>query len=229
VNKAIARPAQGAARLSAASKLAFIEAVLAAVTLAGASQVGVEWLGKHLGVKQVAIAIADSNADSNKKTGSRLTVTASRGLEPSALGELDLPIDLGSVRGAFASRRCKAFAIRRPGRSDGEPIGVLLLGGVAPVVRDPTFEWGLGVLARRLVDLRDLRDPEAASSARSQRFANLSHELRTPLNAILGYTSMLLQGVSGPLPPAVSRQLSRVDSNAKQLLTIINDVVVSSR
>jgi signal transduction histidine kinase len=221
VIKAIARPSTGHARLPAASKLAFVEALLTADTLDGASQLGVDWLAEHLGVKQVAIAIADF-----ENPGSRLTVTATRGLEASALGVLDVPLDLRSVRGAFASRRCKALPIQRSGRSDREPIGVVLVGGV---VRDPAFEWVLGALATRLVDLRDLRGLEAASSARSQRFANLSHELRTPLNAILGYTSMLLQGVSGPLPPAVLRQLSRVDSNAKQLLTIINDVVVSSR
>ena len=221
--KAIARPSKGHARLSATSKLAFVEALVAADTLDGASQLGVEWLAKHLGVEQVAIAIADF-----EKPGARLTVTASRGVEASALGELDLSLDLGSVRSAFGSRRCKAIPIRRPGPSDREPIGVVLLGGV---VRDPAFAWAVGALARRLADLRDLRGLEAASSAsaRSQRFANMSHELRTPLNAILGFTSMLLQGVSGPLPPAVLRQLSRVDANAKQLLTIINDVVVSSR
>jgi signal transduction histidine kinase len=221
VNKAIARRSKGHARLSATSKLAFVEVLLAADTLDGASQLGVEWLADHLGVKQVAIAIADF-----EKPSSRLTLTASLGLDASALGELHLSLDLGSVRSAFASRRCKAFPLQPSGRSDREPIGLVLLGGF---VRDPAFEWLLGVLARRLGDLRRLRGLEAASSARSQLFSNMSHELRTPLNAVLGYTSMLLQGVSGPLPPPVMRQLSRVDANAKQLLTIINDVLDVSR
>ncbi len=42
---------------------------------------------------------------------------------------------------------------------------------------------------------------EQASALKSQFLANMSHEFRTPLNAILGYTSMLLKGVSGPLAP----------------------------
>src|SRR6267378_2285907 len=42
---------------------------------------------------------------------------------------------------------------------------------------------------------------EQASQLKSQFLANMSHEFRTPLNAILGYTSMLLQGVSGDMPP----------------------------
>ena len=50
----------------------------------------------------------------------------------------------------------------------------------------------------------------------------MSHEFRTPLNAILGYTSMLLAGVSGELQPP--QKLQRVDSNGRHLLSIINDI-----
>ena len=57
----------------------------------------------------------------------------------------------------------------------------------------------------------------------------MSHEFRTPLNAILGYTSMMLQGVSGPLPANLTRQLSRIDSNGRHLLTIINDILDIAR
>jgi PAS domain S-box-containing protein len=76
---------------------------------------------------------------------------------------------------------------------------------------------------------RQALELEAASSAKSQFLANMSHEFRTPLNAILGYTNMLLQGVTGPLPQPVGRQLQRVDSNAKHLLTIINDILDIAR
>jgi PAS domain S-box-containing protein len=92
-------------------------------------------------------------------------------------------------------------------------------------VRDATAELVRQneLLQRQAIEL------EAASSAKSQFLANMSHEFRTPLNAILGYTSMILQGVSGPLSPAVERQLRRVDSNAKHLLTIINDILDIAR
>ncbi len=70
---------------------------------------------------------------------------------------------------------------------------------------------------------------EAASSAKSLFLANMSHEFRTPLNAILGYTSMMLQGVSGPLPAKLNRQLLRIDSNGRHLLTIINDILDIAR
>jgi PAS domain S-box-containing protein len=70
---------------------------------------------------------------------------------------------------------------------------------------------------------------EQASAAKSQFLANMSHEFRTPLNAILGYTSLLLQGVSGELGTQQERNLSRVDSNARHLLAIINDILDISR
>jgi PAS domain S-box-containing protein len=70
---------------------------------------------------------------------------------------------------------------------------------------------------------------EQASALKSQFLANMSHEFRTPLNAILGYTSMLLQGVAGELPPAARRHLGRVDSSARHLLALINDILDISR
>jgi signal transduction histidine kinase len=57
----------------------------------------------------------------------------------------------------------------------------------------------------------------------------MSHEFRTPLNAMLGYTSMLLQGVAGPVDPPVKRQLGRIESNGRHLLTIINEILDISR
>jgi PAS domain S-box-containing protein len=70
---------------------------------------------------------------------------------------------------------------------------------------------------------------EQASALKSQFLANMSHEFRTPLNAMLGYTSMLLQGVAGHLEPPVKRQLSRIESNGRHLLTIINEILDISR
>src|SRR5262247_4848319 len=79
------------------------------------------------------------------------------------------------------------------------------------------------LLRRQAIEL------EQASALKSQFLANMSHEFRTPLNAILGYTSMLLKGVTGELTPHQRRNLERVDSNAHHLLAIINDILDISR
>jgi len=70
---------------------------------------------------------------------------------------------------------------------------------------------------------------EQASALKSQFLANMSHEFRTPLNAILGYTSMLQQGVAGPIEGPVKRHLARVASNGQHLLSIINEILDISR
>jgi signal transduction histidine kinase len=70
---------------------------------------------------------------------------------------------------------------------------------------------------------------EQASALKSQFLANMSHEFRTPLNAILGYTSMLLKGVSGGLSAQQRRNLERIDSNSQHLLSIINDILDITR
>ncbi|HUF79383.1 MAG TPA: ATP-binding protein [Thermoanaerobaculia bacterium] len=70
---------------------------------------------------------------------------------------------------------------------------------------------------------------EHASAMKSQFLANVSHELRTPLHAIVGYTSVLLEGMAGPLAESQQEKLKRVDSNASHLLAIINDLLDLSR
>jgi signal transduction histidine kinase len=79
------------------------------------------------------------------------------------------------------------------------------------------------LLRRQAIEL------EQASRLKSQFLANMSHEFRTPLNAILGYSHMMLQGVAGDLSPAAKRQLQRIDSNGRHLLTIINEILDITR
>jgi PAS domain S-box-containing protein len=70
---------------------------------------------------------------------------------------------------------------------------------------------------------------EQASALKSQFLANMSHEFRTPLNAILGYTQMLLNGVSGPISDHQRKSLTRIDSNSRHLLALINDILDITR
>ncbi len=76
---------------------------------------------------------------------------------------------------------------------------------------------------------RQALELEQASDAKSRFLANMSHELRTPLNAVLGYTELLLRGAFGELNAKQSTKLERVDSNARHLLSIINDLLDIAR
>jgi len=63
---------------------------------------------------------------------------------------------------------------------------------------------------------------ESASRAKSAFLANMSHEIRTPMNAIIGLTHLLRR--ADPTPKQ-DEQLQKIDSSAKHLLSIINDIL----
>src|SRR5262249_49467704 len=63
---------------------------------------------------------------------------------------------------------------------------------------------------------------EIASQHKSQFVANMSHELRTPLAAILGYAELIQEGFYGPLSDKALESLTRIRSNGKHLLGLIN-------
>ena len=64
---------------------------------------------------------------------------------------------------------------------------------------------------------------------KSQFLASMSHELRTPMNSIIGFTSLLRQGITGPVNAEQRHQLEIVQSSARHLLTLINDLLDVSR
>jgi len=66
---------------------------------------------------------------------------------------------------------------------------------------------------------------ERASQAKDRFLATMSHELRTPLNAIIGFTGTLLMKLPGPLNAEQEKQLGTVQSSAKHLLSLINDLL----
>jgi len=70
---------------------------------------------------------------------------------------------------------------------------------------------------------------ERANQAKDRFLATMSHELRTPLNAIIGFTGLILMKLPGPLTSDQEKQLGMVQSSAKHLLSLINDLLDLAR
>lgn len=154
----------------------------------------------------------------------------------------------GNVRDMEAQFRTKTGAVL-DGLVSGEPI---VLGDnfcLLTIIRDITERKKAEEQIRRLND--DLRrhadvleqrvaertaelavameKAQAADRIKSAFLATMSHELRTPLNSIIGFTGILLQGLAGPLNTEQHKQLTMVQSSARHLLALINDVLDISK
>jgi signal transduction histidine kinase len=70
---------------------------------------------------------------------------------------------------------------------------------------------------------------ERAMAARSRFYASMSHELRTPINAVLGYSTLLLENIYGPLNEKQTEGITRTHKAAKHLLELVNDVLDLSK
>lgn len=70
---------------------------------------------------------------------------------------------------------------------------------------------------------------ERATQAKSAFLARMSHELRTPLNSIIGFSSLLVQGMAGPLTGEQQAQIGTINSAGHHLLSIIGDLLDQSR
>jgi signal transduction histidine kinase len=92
-------------------------------------------------------------------------------------------------------------------------------------------------LARAMTELKALNDElaerqlelERAMAARSRFYASMSHELRTPINAVLGYSTLLLENIYGPLNEKQTEGITRTHKAAKHLLELVNDVLDLSK
>jgi PAS domain S-box-containing protein len=83
---------------------------------------------------------------------------------------------------------------------------------------------------QRTTELAGEKDrAETADRLKSVFLTTMSHELRTPLNAIIGFCGLLLQQMAGPINQEQSSQLELVNSSARHLLALINDILDMSK
>lgn len=94
---------------------------------------------------------------------------------------------------------------------------------IQAIIRDVTERKKAEKLEKENIKLQEL------DKLKSMFIASMSHELRTPLNSIIGFTGIILQGMTGELTEEQIRQLTIVKNSANHLLSLINDVIDLSK
>lgn len=106
------------------------------------------------------------------------------------------------------------------------------------VILTNSFNEMLSEIDARNIQLRKQYDElakakelaESANKAKSQFLANISHELRTPLNAVIGFSSILMNQLFGPLGDQKYLEYAKdINSSGAHLLDIINDILDLSK
>ncbi|PIP87197.1 hypothetical protein COW81_01420 [Candidatus Campbellbacteria bacterium CG22_combo_CG10-13_8_21_14_all_36_13] len=80
--------------------------------------------------------------------------------------------------------------------------------------------WDYALLYKKIKEVDQMKD-EFISMA--------SHELRTPVTAIRGYASLILEGSFGEVNEEVKKSLSNINSSAKRLNLLVEDLLEVSR
>jgi len=81
-----------------------------------------------------------------------------------------------------------------------------------------------------MIDVREKNAQlEEASQAKSRFLAGMSHELRTPLNAIIGFSELMLDGMTGNLNDDQRDCLNDILHGGRHLLGMINNVLDLSK
>ncbi|HEU4321680.1 MAG TPA: ATP-binding protein [Roseiflexaceae bacterium] len=85
-------------------------------------------------------------------------------------------------------------------------------------------------VAQRTQELREaLALAQQADKLKGQFLASVSHELRTPLNAIIGFSTLMLDELDGPITEMQREDLKTINENGRFLLHMINDLLDLAR
>src|SRR5262249_52360959 len=174
-----------------------------------------ESIGPSAVIEGRTIQVADTLAEADKYPESR-----SRALQQGWRTALAVPlVHAGEAIGVIFIRRAEVcpFTERQV-----ELVNTFADQAVIAIENTRLFEE---VQARTRELAKTVEDLEIASQHKNQFVANMSHELRTPLAAILGYAELIQEGFYEPQGPKSLDALTRIRSNGKHLLGLINTVL----
>lgn len=75
----------------------------------------------------------------------------------------------------------------------------------------------------------ELEKQKEIDQLKSMFIASMSHELRTPLNSIIGFSGMMIEGLSGELNEEQEDNINRIYRAGNHLLNLITDVIDISK
>lgn len=82
----------------------------------------------------------------------------------------------------------------------------------------------------RTTELEEAKEAaETANKTKSDFLANMSHELRTPLNSIMGFSEVIMKGMTGPLTEKQREFINDIYESGDHLLKLINDILDLSK
>ena len=70
---------------------------------------------------------------------------------------------------------------------------------------------------------------QEATQLKSAFISTMSHELRTPLNAIIGYSGIMIEGISGEVDDEALRMINNISASSTHLLNLVNDILDLSK
>jgi signal transduction histidine kinase len=150
----------------------------------------------------------------------------------------DMTAEPGYLKGGHIGRCRRLLGV--PMMRDGVPVGVLTVTWQEPGVVPEKFIRVLETFADQAVIavenvrlFNEIQDKsrllETANRHKSEFLANMSHELRTPLNAIIGFSEVMLTGMTGTLPDKQKEFIGDIRDSGKHLLSLINDILDLSK
>jgi PAS domain S-box-containing protein len=223
--------------------------VLAAIGSALACHAAVFWdIDEREGVLRNAVAWAGPHGEGEEFLVDIQSTTFSRGMGlPGSVWQAEAPAhvqDISTEPGflrrepAAKARLRSAFAF--PLKTGTKIVGVMEFFSRRWHYVDEDFLESIATLGQQIgqylrrkraeEDLRAAKEEaEEANRAKSQFIANMSHELRTPLTAVIGYGEMLEEEAEERGLDTMLDDLRKINSNARHLLSLINDVLDISK